>query len=94
MNYLHLFQPGPIVHRDLKSPNVLVDAHNSKVKSKEEDKGRRRRVGVSTYMKSFTLTAQLDEHWNVKISDFGLTTFKVYLKDFALLGTTHAYFQR
>jgi len=26
MNYLHLFKP-PIVHRDLKSPNLLVDKH-------------------------------------------------------------------
>jgi serine/threonine protein kinase len=26
MNYLHLFKP-PIIHRDLKSPNLLVDSH-------------------------------------------------------------------
>jgi hypothetical protein len=25
-NYLHLFKP-PIIHRDLKSPNLLVDSH-------------------------------------------------------------------
>jgi len=26
MNYLHLFKP-PVLHRDLKSPNLLVDSH-------------------------------------------------------------------
>ena len=39
LNYLHLTQPEAIIHRDVSSSNVLLDAHQSSWKAKLSDYG-------------------------------------------------------
>jgi len=62
INYLHLFQP-PILHRDIKSLNLLLENHHSGYLVKVCDFGMAKTRNDTTYQTQTNMTAALTLSW-------------------------------